>query len=99
MRGSRTEDEEPRMMPIDQQTRRRMARTGLTALDEALACPGYTPPHSAPICAFYVAMGEFLDPQYALRLPLTDRVQGCPAHKSPGGADRHRHRLERGYAN
>jgi hypothetical protein len=29
------------MMPIDQQTRRRMARTGLTALDEARACPGY----------------------------------------------------------
>jgi hypothetical protein len=28
-------------MPIDQQTRHRMARTGLTALDEALACPGY----------------------------------------------------------
>jgi hypothetical protein len=30
------------MTTIDQQTRRRMARTGLTALDEALACPGYT---------------------------------------------------------
>jgi hypothetical protein len=29
------------MTAIDQQTRR-MARTGLTALDEALACPGYT---------------------------------------------------------
>ena len=30
------------MTPIDQQTRRRMARTGLTALDEHRACPGYT---------------------------------------------------------
>lgn len=29
------------MTQIDQQTRRRMARTGLTALDEQLACPGY----------------------------------------------------------
>lgn len=30
------------MTSVDQQTRRRMARTGLTALDEGLACPGYT---------------------------------------------------------
>jgi len=30
------------MTTIDQQTRRRMARTGLIALDETLACPGYT---------------------------------------------------------
>jgi len=29
------------MATVDQQTRRRMARTGLTALDEAKACPGY----------------------------------------------------------
>ena len=28
-------------MPVDQQTRRRMAQTGLTALDETQACPGY----------------------------------------------------------
>ena len=28
-------------MPIDQQTRRRMSRTGLTALDRDKACPGY----------------------------------------------------------
>ena len=28
-------------MPVDQQTRRRMARTGLTALDPEKACPGY----------------------------------------------------------
>ena len=28
-------------MPVDQQTRRRNTRTGLTALDEDLACPGY----------------------------------------------------------
>jgi len=30
------------MTLIDQQTRRRVARTGLTALDETRACPGYT---------------------------------------------------------
>lgn len=30
------------MTRIDQQTRRRMSLTGLTALDEQLACPGYT---------------------------------------------------------
>ena len=29
------------MTSIDQQTRRRITRTGLTALDEELACPGY----------------------------------------------------------
>ena len=29
-------------MSVDQQTRRRIVRTGLTALDEELACPGYT---------------------------------------------------------
>ena len=29
-------------MSVDQQTRRRITRTGLTALDEELACPGYT---------------------------------------------------------
>ena len=29
-------------MTIDQQTRRRMARTGLTACDTERACPGYT---------------------------------------------------------
>lgn len=28
-------------MPIDQQTRRRMSKTGLTALDREKACPGY----------------------------------------------------------
>ena len=28
-------------MPVDSQTRRRMARTGLTALDEDQACPGF----------------------------------------------------------
>jgi outer membrane protein assembly factor BamB len=30
------------MTTVDQQTRRRIARTGLTALDEARACPSYT---------------------------------------------------------
>lgn len=30
------------MTTIDQQTRRRMARTGLTAIDHERACPGYT---------------------------------------------------------
>ena len=30
------------MPPVDQQTRRRIMRTGLTALDEERACPGYT---------------------------------------------------------
>ena|ERR1043166_5866706 len=30
------------MTTIDPQTRRRLARTGLTALDETRACPGYT---------------------------------------------------------
>ena len=30
------------MTKIDQQTRRRMSLTGITALDEQLACPGYT---------------------------------------------------------
>ena len=30
------------MTTIDPQTRRRIARTGLTALDETRACPGYT---------------------------------------------------------
>ena len=29
-------------MAIDNQTRRRMSKTGLTALDRTLACPGYT---------------------------------------------------------
>ena len=29
-------------MTIDQQTRRRIARTGLTACDQQRACPGYT---------------------------------------------------------
>ncbi|MBI4642033.1 MAG: aryl sulfotransferase, partial [Candidatus Tectomicrobia bacterium] len=30
------------MTIVDQQTRHRMARTGLTALDKERACPGYT---------------------------------------------------------
>ena len=29
------------MTTVDQQTRRRMGRTGLTALDRSKACPGY----------------------------------------------------------
>lgn len=29
------------MTTVDQQTRRRIMRTGLTALDRELACPGY----------------------------------------------------------
>ena len=37
-------------MTVDSQTRRRMAKTGLTALDEDLACPGYVlySPMSSP---------------------------------------------------
>ena len=30
------------MAPVDHQSRRRTMRTGLTALDEERACPGYT---------------------------------------------------------
>jgi hypothetical protein len=41
MAARRLDNQEVLMNAVDQQTRRRMARTGLTALDESRACPGY----------------------------------------------------------
>ena len=43
------------MTTVDQQTRRRMARTGLTAFDPDKACPGYvlyTPMASPATCTW-----------------------------------------------
>lgn len=62
------------MTTVDQQTRRRMARTGLTALDEAKACPGYVlyAPLDGPGTVLLIDLGGEAAHQWDLPYPPGD---------------------------
>lgn len=59
------------MTTVDQQTRRRIARTGLTALDEAQACPGYVlyAPQAGPGTVFLIDLKGEVVHQWDLPYP------------------------------
>ena len=59
------------MTTVDQQTRRRMARTGLTAFDPDKACPGYVlyTPMASPGDVYLVDMEGNVAHQWAMPHP------------------------------